>query len=222
MKTATVEQYLQAIYRLTEPEGSVRPSELARYLGISAASVSEMLKRLCEQGLVKKDDSSRVSLTAEGEEYALKIVRRHRLAERLLTDILGLSWDEVHEEACRLEHAISPLVEERLDMLLEFPDSCPHGYPIPGRDGPVKREDSLPLAALSPGQAGIVTRVAEEDRGLLRYLASLGLIPGVRVTVHEIAPFGGPLMIGLEGTRYAIGRELAAKITVIPEENRGS
>jgi DtxR family Mn-dependent transcriptional regulator len=154
-----------------------------------------------------------VVLTPKGERTARTLVRRHRLSERFLTDVLGLDWETAHREACRLEHVISPEVEEKLDEMLGKPDTCPHGHPIPDEKGRIKEEGEIkPLCDLCPDEKGCIDRVEEEEPQLLNYLASLGLMPDVEVEVKEVAPFGGPLLIKVGDTQYALGREVASKI----------
>ncbi|MBC7343328.1 MAG: metal-dependent transcriptional regulator [Clostridia bacterium] len=214
MQSPAAEEYLEAIFKLNESEGPVKPSRLASSLGISQASVTEMVRRLTEQDLASKDEDNSIRLTEKGRRTALKVVRRHRLAERFLTDILGFSWDTVHDQACRLEHAMSQEMEDGLDRLLEYPDTCPHGHPIPNREGEVASRQLTSLASLAPGKRAVIAQVSEDDPAMLQYLASLGLLPDTEVTVEEIAPFGGPIMVAVDSARYAIGRELASKIQV--------
>jgi DtxR family Mn-dependent transcriptional regulator len=172
-----------------------------------------MVKKLEGKGLLSHTEKG-VCLTEEGKSIAKKVIRRHRLSERLLTDILGFKWDEVHEEACRLEHAISPEMEDRIAESLGNPKTCPHGHPIPDKDGVLVKEKVRPLSDLKASGKGIIVNVFEEDPNMLKYLASLGLIPGVCVRVEEVAPFGGPLIVCVSGSRYALGREVASKIKV--------
>lgn len=214
MQTPATEEYLEAIFKLNENQGPVKPSHLAGSLGVSQASVTEMVRRLTEQNLASKDDGNGIRLTEKGRRAALKVVRRHRLAERFLTDILGFTWDTVHDQACRLEHAMSQEIEDGLDRLLEYPPTCPHGHPIPNREGKVSPRKLTSLATLLPGNRAVIAQVSEEDPAMLQYLASLGLLPDTEVTVEEIAPFGGPIMVAVDSARYAIGRELADKIQV--------
>ncbi len=214
MPSATMEEYLEAIYKLAE-EGSVRPSQIAETLSVSQPTVTATLKRLKAQGLVTRPDNA-VALTSAGRRQALDIIRRHRLAERLLVDVLGLSWDEVHEEACRLEHALSPRIQRALEEYLEQPDVCPHGHPIPSESGEIAVVAGTPLSSHAAGESVEVLRVAEGDDELLTYLASLGLFPGTEVEIMEVAPFKGPLLVDVGGSRYAIGREVATKIVVRP------
>jgi DtxR family Mn-dependent transcriptional regulator len=207
------EEYLESIYKLQEEQHPVSTSRLAEHLKLQAPSVSEMVKKLTGKGLVFHSEKG-VCLTDEGKSLAKKVIRRHRLSERLLTDILGFKWDEVHDEACRLEHAISPEMEDRIAESLGNPKTCPHGHPIPDKDGKLIKEKVKPLSELKAREKGIIVNVFEEDPKMLKYLASLGLIPDVCVKVEEVAPFGGPLIVCVAGSRYALGREVASKIKV--------
>src|SRR5471032_2764160 len=147
----STEEYLEAVYRLDREGPGVTTSGLAAELGVAAASVSGMLKKLAEGGYLEYIARGEAKLTQKGLEVAVRVIRRHRLAERLLTDVLGMPWDEVHAEACRLEHAISARVEERLITLLGNPQSCPHGHPIPPADGSDPERPGVPLAQLTAG-----------------------------------------------------------------------
>lgn len=211
--TPRIEEYLESIYKLQQEKHPVSTSRLATHLKLSAPSVSGMIKKLASKDLVSHTEKG-VCLTEEGKTLAKKVIRRHRLSERLLTDILGFKWDEVHEEACRLEHAISPEMEDRIAQSLGNPRTCPHGHPIPDKNGVLIKENVKPLSELKAAQKATIVSVFEEDPKMLQYLASLGLIPGVCVTVEEVAPFGGPLIVLVSGSRYALGREIASKIKV--------
>ncbi|MDD5473075.1 MAG: metal-dependent transcriptional regulator [Candidatus Methanoperedens sp.] len=211
--TSRIEEYLESIYKLQQEQHPVSTSRLAEHLKLSPPSVSEMIKKLVHKGLVNQIEKG-VCLTEEGNKMAKKVIRRHRLSERLLTDILGFKWDEVHDEACRLEHAISTEMEDRIAASLGNPRTCPHGHPIPDKDGVFIKEIVKPLSELKAMDKGIIVSVFEEDPKMLQYLASLGLIPDVCVKVEEVAPFGGPLIVCVSGSRYALGREVASKIKV--------
>lgn len=216
MVTESAEEYLEAIYKLGEEGQPVGLSTLAECLEISSVSANEMVRKLVERKLVLYEPYKGVSLTPAGQAKALAVIRRHRLWECLLTDVLGLSWDQVHEEACRLEHATSPLVEERLAQLLGEPKTCPHGHPMPTAEGEMAVEAGCPLAELTAGQRARVLRVPEGDDALLRYLATLGLKPQVTVQVEVAAPFQGPLTVQVGEARHVLGRELASQIVVRP------
>lgn len=211
--TPRIEEYLESIYKLQQEQHPVSTSRLAEHLKLSPPSVSEMVKKLASKELVSHTEKG-VCLTDEGKSIAKKVIRRHRLSERLLTDILGFKWDEVHDEACRLEHAISPEMEERIEKSLGNPKTCPHGHPIPDKDGMFLKEKVKPLSELKTNDKGIIVSVFEEDPKMLQYIASLGLIPDVCIRVEEVAPFGGPMIVCVSGSRYALGREVASKIKV--------
>ncbi|TAM57703.1 metal-dependent transcriptional regulator [bacterium] len=212
--TESIEEYLEAIYRLEREGPGVTTSGLATELGISPASVSGMLKKLASEGYLDHEPRGVASLTQKGLEVGARTLRRHRLAERLLTDVLGMSWDEVHEEACKLEHAISERVEERLIVFLGQPKTCPHGHAIPEADGSEATLDLAPLAQAQPGQNVRVAGVTDEVPEMLRYLGEIGMIPGVNVQIVEKAPLGGPVTIAIDGTRHAISLELARTVLV--------
>jgi DtxR family Mn-dependent transcriptional regulator len=214
--TESVEEYLEAIYKLGEKGQPVALSALAEHLAISSVSANEMVKKLVERELVLYEPYKGVSLTPVGQAKALAVIRRHRLWERFLTDVLGLSWDQVHEEACRLEHVTSPLVEERLAQFLGEPETCPHGHPMPTVRGEVFVEAGHSLAELTAGQKARVLRVPEGDDALLRYLTTLGLEPQATIQVEAVAPFQGPLTVLIGRGRHVLGRELASKIIVQP------
>ena len=216
MASENVEEYLETIYKLEQDVSPVTTSAVAKQLGISPASVSEMAGKLAEQGLVTREPYKGMALTAEGKHQALIVIRHHRLWERFLTDVLGLPWDQVHEEACRLEHVTSPLVEERLAQFLGEPETCPHGHPVPTADGEMAIEAGYPLAKLTAGQRARVLRVPEDDVDLLRYLATLGLKPQATVQVEVVAPFQGPLTLRVGEAQHVLGQELASRIVVRP------
>lgn len=219
MTTTKTEEYLEAIYKVEQKDRSVRASKLAEHLGVSPASVAEMLKRMSERGLIERGTDASVTLTPSGKKAALELVRKHRLSERFLTDILGLPWDKVHDEACKLEHVFSDEVEDGLERLLENPTTCPHGHPIPAKDGTCYEEITRPLADLGAGDKAIIVKISEEEPKMLQYLATLGLLPRVPVRVREVAPFKGPLLVEVGRAQYALGREVAAKIQVKEPED---
>ena len=216
MVTESIEEYLEAIYKLGEEGRPVALSALAKRLEISSVSTNEMVRKLVERKLVLYEPYKGVSLTPAGQVQALVVIRRHRLWERFLTDVLGLSWDQVHEEACRLEHVTSPLVEERLDQFLGEPEACPHGHPMPTAEGEMTVEAGRPLAELTAGEKARILRVPEGDVALLRHLATLGLKPRTTVQVEAVAPFQGPLTVQVGEAQHILGRELASQIVVRP------
>ena len=215
MLTPSAEEYLEAIYRLGGQESPVHLSDLAQRLDLSAASVNEMVRRLEEQNLVHYMPYKGVKLSYEGTCRALAVLRRHRLWERFLTDMLGLPWDMVHQEACRLEHAASEAVTEKLADLLQQPERCPHGKPMPPPGcQPIPQQEAIPLSSLKVGQRSQVAHIAREDPELLRYLETLGLFPDVEIEVEQIAPFDGPLTLYINGASQVIGHTVASTIYV--------
>jgi DtxR family Mn-dependent transcriptional regulator len=210
----SIEEYLEAVYRLEREGPGVTTSGLASTLGVAPASVSGMLKKLERDGYVEYVARGEVKLTRSGLEVAVRVLRRHRLAERLLTDVLGMPWDEVHEEACMLEHAISERVELQLMKLLNDPQTCPHGHPIPPKDLSDPQRIGMPLAQVEAGRQTSVVGVTEEVPEILRYLGQVGLRPGAKVNVIEKAPLGGPLTVEVENGRHAISLELARMVMV--------
>ena len=212
MPSATLEEYLEAIYKLAE-QGEVRPTQLAESLGVSGPTVTATLRRLSGAGLIERPGGG-VTLTEEGREQALSILRRHRLSERFLADVLGLPWDVVHDEACRLEHALSPRVQRALEEYMDNPEVCPHGHPIPRSDLSIAALSGAPLASHGAGEHVEVLRVAEDDEPLLTYLASLGLFPGAIVSIDEVAPFDGPFLLTVRQNTFALGRDVAEKVIV--------
>jgi DtxR family Mn-dependent transcriptional regulator len=214
----STEEYLEAVYRLEREGPGVTTSALANALGVAPASVSGMLKKLAGDGYVEHRARGEAKLTRDGLAIAVRVLRRHRLAECFLTDVLGMQWDEVHAEACRLEHAISGRVEERLVAVLGDPKFCPHGHPIPPSDLSDPERPGVPLSQMMAGDVSRVHGVTEELSEMLRYLAEIGLRPGADVSVIEKAPLGGPITIRIDGKQHAISLELARMITVIPSE----
>jgi DtxR family Mn-dependent transcriptional regulator len=208
-----IEEYLEAICELEEEGIAVIQARLAERLEHTAASVSEMIHRLRDEGFITISGRS-IALTAKGRERAESVVRKHRLAERLLTDIIGLPWSRSHLEACRWEHVISDEVEERLVELLGDPTTCPHGNPIPG----TKPSDSLqrPLSSCDVGTTARLARVTERieiDTEALAYLDAANLRPGADATITARAP-DGTLTIEVEGAPVSLGAALTSQIYV--------
>jgi DtxR family transcriptional regulator, Mn-dependent transcriptional regulator len=210
----SVEEYLESIYRLEYEGPGVTTSGLASAMGVTPASASGMLKKLDKEEYVSYVARGEVKLTRKGLEVGVKILRRHRLAERLLTDVLGMPWDEVNAEACMLEHAISQRVEDRLVELLGDPKTCPHGHPVPARDLSETPRTGVPLAQIEAGRDAVVSGVTDGVPEILRYLGEVGLFPGARVRVLEKAPLGGPVTVEIGDARHAISLELARMVVV--------
>ena len=217
----STEDYLKAIYEL-ESEGSpAQTSAIAEALSVAPPSVSGMVKRLSESGLLEHAPYRGVQLTRAGRRTALKMVRRHRILETYLTTKLGYDWDSVHDEAERMEHAVSDGLIERMAMALGYPRHDPHGAPIPTKDGEVdEQEDLVPLIDVPVGSMAELRMVSDRDPELLRFMASLGLRVGVAFEVIGRQPFKGPTAIRLAGPHakekdQVIGHELAESLSCV-------
>jgi len=219
--TPVVEEYLEAIHNLTVDEGKPAiAARLAQRMSVSPVTVFDTVKKLKKEGFVVVDEKSKeIHLTERGEEVALSLARRHRLAERWLVDVLKLDWEEAHEEACRLEHAMSHRLEHALTSYLGNPQTCPHGNPIPG-SGAIIDPNTMPLSQAAPGMRVIVNRIGEEaehEPGLLKYLQEYNLVPGTPLQVKGISPFNDTLtVISNEGDEVTLGIKTAGKIWVLP------
>ena len=209
-----IQDYLKEIYKLEEGGERATTTAIAKAMHVGASSATGMLKKLAVLGLVEHTRYRGVALTEAGEQVALEVIRHHRLLEQYLAETLGLSIDLVHEEADRLEHALSEELESRIDAKLGYPTHDPHGDPIPDAELNLNEAKLRPLTELEPGEAATVRRVPSEDPELLRYLSTLSLVPGRRIELRESAPFGGPITIVVAEGEYAISRELAGQIGV--------
>jgi len=216
--TRSVEDYLKAIYRLSPHGRTASTSEIAQRLELSPASVSGMVKRLSEQGLLEHVPYKGVQLTADGRRAALRMLRRHRLIEAYLVAFLGYTWDTVHDEAERLEHAVSDTLVERMAAVLGNPTVDPHGDPIPTPDGDIDEPAGMPLSDVPAGSSAVIRQVEEGQPDRLRYIASLGLRPGVRVSVVDRQPFQGPVTIEVAGETHVIGNELGRVVRASIED----
>jgi len=214
MSSASVEDYIKAIYKAYTETDTVSTQDIAARVQVSAPAVSKMLKRLVELRLIEHSPYQGVRLTAAGEKMALEIIRHHRLLERYLVEALGYEWDEVHAEAERLEHHISEAFEERIDMLLGHPDHCPHGDPIPARDGTVAEVAKRSLAQQSVPARLTIRRVRDEDGELLRHLKKLGLLPGTAIEFISQEPFGGAYIVRVGDEIVRVAPRAAEQIFV--------
>lgn len=215
----SVEDYLKAVYVLTEEGEAASTSGLAARLGLSPAAVTGMVKKLTEAGHLEHVPYRGVRLTAGGRRTALAIVRRHRVLETYLITKLGYDWASVHGEAERLEHATSDELVDRMAVALGEPRYDPHGAPIPTREGEIERPDLRSLADVEVGEPVALRQVGDDDPDRLRYLKALGLVPGTEMLVAVKQPFGGPITLflgGPGGPERVIGAELAATILVGP------
>ena len=206
--TRSVEDYLKAIYQLSPAGRPASTSEIAALLALSPPSVTGMIKRLSEHGLLEHVPYRGVQLTEEGRRAALRMVRRHRLIETYLVDFLGYSWDTVHEEAERLEHAVSETMIERMATALGNPTVDPHGDPIPSADGSIEELACTALSDVPVGETVEIQRVHESQPERLRYIASLGLRPGVQVRVVNRQPIDDLITIEVGTEKQVIGHAL--------------
>jgi len=212
-----MEDYLKALYRLQHDAERVSTSAVAEAMGVSAASATSMVKRLASVHLVDYERYRGVTLTADGQRAALETIRHHRLIELYLQHALGYGWDEVDEEAERLEHAVSPAFAAKIEEALGFPTRDPHGHPIPSSDLEMDDDSgALRLADIEAPGAVKVRVVDDSNAELLRYVGELGLLPGTEVTIQAVAPFMGPLTLEVGGVQCVVGRELARHVLVSP------
>jgi DtxR family Mn-dependent transcriptional regulator len=222
-----IAHYLEAIYYIRAEGEPVRSARLADWLSVSRPTVTVALRRMTRDGMVRLNAHKEIELTARGDDAAAAIVRRHRIMERWLTDVLGLDWVTADAEAERLEHAVSQVVEETLYRSLGRPTTCPHGNPIPGHS--TMRANELRLSALRPGDTGTITRISEvaqrEAPPLLQYLHERGLHPGTRITVEEVDEVGRTIQLRA-ARRLTLSTETASKLSVVrsvkPKPKRAS
>jgi len=214
MQTQAVEDYLKTIYELQFQEGTVSTTSLAKQMEVTAASATGMIKKLAKLKLVSYEPYQGVQLTSAGEKIALEVLRHHRLIERYLSEALGVPWDQVDEEAEKLEHILSDELENRMDAFLGYPKTDPHGAPIPSPEGYLAPSSNLRLSDMTPGKRAVITEVSDHDPEMLRYLGELGLFPEIQVIVLDAAPFEGPLTLKIDGEERTLGREVAQYILV--------
>jgi DtxR family Mn-dependent transcriptional regulator len=214
MASSNVEDYLKTIYSLAAEAEAASTSAIAERLGVAAGSVTGMIKRLADQGLVEHVPYYGARLTAAGEEQAIALIRRHRILELFLVQVLGYTWDRVHGEAERLEHAVSDELIDRMAQVLGFPVADPHGAPIPSSGKAFVDRRYPTLDKLDVGSSAVLRRVRDEDPAALRYLAELKLTPGAEVTLTERGPFNGPLYIRVGDQQHIVSPELAQSVQV--------
>jgi DtxR family Mn-dependent transcriptional regulator len=208
---------LKAVYRLTKDGGGAHTGELAESLGLAPGTVTAAVKRLAERDLLDHRPYRGVELTAAGRRAAMAAIRRHRIVERFLADMLGYAWNEADRLAGSFEHDLPQEVEDRLFVALDRPSTCPHGFPIPEPDVSDIPE-MPPLYALEPGDIAVVAVPGSTDPEIVEFLDTLGLRPGVRVEVREKHPFDGPLVLHVEGQERTVGEKVASQIFVKKEE----
>ena len=213
-RSPAVEDYLKAVYSLTVLGEPASTNDLAARLGVSTGSVSAMIKRLDEDGLVRHEPYRGVELTADGRNVALRVLRRHRLIELFLARSLDMPWEDLHDEAEILEHAMSDDLVELIAEKLGNPQFDPHGDPIPGKDLSIAKRATESLASLEPGETGVFVRVSDSNSEMLRYLTEQGIAIGDRVRMIERQPFDGPCSVEIAGEQHALGLNLARAMRV--------
>ncbi len=214
--TGPVEDYLKAIYAIGRGSVAVATNDIAQRLNLTPASVSGMVRRLADQGLLSYERYKGVTLTDTGRRAALRTLRRHRVIEAYLSGALDYPWDRVHDEAERLEHAASDELVDRMAAAIGEPVVDPHGAPIPSREGLVDETEYLSLADLGAGYGAKVVRVSDDDPEMLRYLGELAIIPGAELVVISKAPYEGPISVRVSGAMLSIGPSLASQVLVAP------
>jgi len=204
-----IEEYLETIYRLQERGGVARTNDLVLMLSVAPGTVTNTIERLEKRLLIIHEPYRGVQLTNEGRRIAINVIRKHRLLERLLTDILEVDWDKVHEIACSLEHWITEDVARKIGRVLSYPKKCPHGNPIPDERGEILSEEAQPLTEFEVGDRGIISRIIEEKTEFLHYLNKIGIKPEKCVEIIDKAPLGDPITIKIDGSVQALSHKMA-------------
>ncbi len=215
------QEYLAEAYRIAyyqDDDPYISTSSLAEEMGVSAPAVTRMVQRLKEGGYVEHEPYRGITLTPAGEREALQSIRRHRIVERFLVDVMEFGWHEVHDSADNMGELVSDVVVNRMDQMAGFPRRCPHGEPIPSILGQMPRVVDEPLHEAAQGETWAVSRVHTHDDNLLQYLDSLGLKPGVTFELVEKAPFNGPLRLKINGQEQFVGYEVAQVLQVCTPE----
>lgn len=212
---------LKAVYRLTKGVSAAHTGALAESLGVSPGTATTAVKRLAERSLVKHEPYRGVFLTRQGRRAAVAAIRRHRIVERFLADMLGYPWNEADRLAGAFEHDLPQEVEDRLFVALNRPTTCPHGFPIPDHDV-VDIPEMPPLYGLEPGDIATVAVPGSTEPEIVEFLDTLGLRPGVKVEVKEKHPFDGPIVLTVEGSERTISQKVANQIYVKKENNEGT
>ncbi len=215
MQNVSIEDYLSAIYKYQDESGGIRPNIIAEKLGISNAAVTDMLRRLSKEKYVNYEKYKSITLTDKGRTYAKNMVRRHRIWEVFLNQVVGMPWDKVHDEAHRLEHSSSDELINRMEEMLEFPEYDPHGDPIPSKEGKVpKLRKNIPLSLLKEGEAGKVIRVNDFDEGFLGYIAEIGINLNEVIKMKAVRNFDKSMLIEVSGKECNISRKIAENVFV--------
>ena len=219
MTNEIVEQYLKTIFNLTEDGGMAKTTEIASVMGVAPASVTEMLHKLSERGYIKHEPYRGAVLRPKGIKIACKIARKHRLLERFLADFVGATGKSRHEQACKLEHALTDEAEKNLCRMMHHPAECPHGRKIPKCDSTTTcakcTSSDTPLTQIAEGQRVIVSHLMSRNQDELCSLLSMGFVPGAEVRVEKKIPMGGPIIVSLKGTKVAIARDRGSLLHVV-------
>ncbi len=214
MPSEQIENYIKNIYKLQSSEGKVTTTSLSKNLNISPASVTEMVKKLAEEGALTHTPYKGVELTESGKLTALRIVRKHRLWEMFLADVLKFSWDEIDEEAERFEHIMSEKMEDKIDEVLGYPKIDPHGDPIPAKDGTITAAVSFPLVEASEGKIVRVLRVSDADSEMLQYVSSIGIGLNKKIVIKQKMKFDNSMLIAVNKKEINISEKIAENIFV--------
>ncbi|MBS4033974.1 MAG: metal-dependent transcriptional regulator [Ignavibacterium sp.] len=215
MKNISKEDYLSTIYKLRDENGEIKPNLIAESLDISNAAVTDMLRKLSTDGFVIYKKYKGIKLTAEGENYAKNMVRRHRIWETFLHQVLGMSWDKVHDEAEKLEHSSSDELINRIEEFLNYPQSDPHGYPIPDRKGRMPSyKSAIAISELDKNNKVEVIRVNDTHKGMLGYISKIGIELGKEIFIKDILEFDGSMLLKINSKEVNISRKIASNIFV--------
>jgi DtxR family Mn-dependent transcriptional regulator len=218
-KNISKEDYLSVIYKSADDKGEIRQNQIAEQLNISAAAVTDMLQKLSKEGYVNYKRYKGTRLTKSGEEYARSMVRRHRIWELFLHQIVGLPWDKVHDEAHKLEHGASDELINRMEEMLDYPEYDPHGDPIPDKNGKLpKTKTGIPLSSIVPGNTVKVSRVHDFDSSFLKYISKIGIELNKELTVVEAMEFDNSLLVRIDKKETSISSKVAANIYVTEVE----
>ncbi|MEM2027279.1 MAG: metal-dependent transcriptional regulator [Candidatus Bathyarchaeia archaeon] len=212
--TPTVEEYLECIYRLEEKHGVARTKDIVRMMGVAPGTVTNTVEWLERSGLVTHQPYRGVKLTGRGRMIAIQVLRKHRLAERLLVDVLRVEWGRAHELACKLEHGLTEEIIKPLESFLKHPKTCPHGNPIPTEYGVLVEEETVSLADLDVGMEGAIARIVDEHKDLLQYLSEIGVFPGVLVRVLGKNPLDRSITLMVGDNLHVLGLSIASIIHV--------
>lgn len=215
MNNISKEDYLSTIYKLRDESGEIKPNLIAESLDISNAAVTDMLRKLSTDGFVKYKKYKGIKLTEEGENYAKNMVRRHRIWETFLHQVLGISWDKVHDEAEMLEHSSSDELINRIEEYMNYPESDPHGYPIPDRKGRLpKHKNAIAISELSINDKVEVIRVNDTHKGMLGYISKIGIDLGKKIVIKDILQFDGSMLLKINDKDVNISKAIASNIFV--------